>query len=48
MYVSKTVNSIFQLEKGVYFVQISPFLYIVCLLIFSILQIFNGRFLVKL
>ena len=35
-------------KKTVYFVKISPFLLGVCLLIFSILKILDGRFLVKL
>ena len=53
-HVNSTSNTCFQDRKvnvstwkGAYFVQISAFLLVVCLLIFSILKILNGRFLVK-
>lgn len=47
MSVSKLVMSMFQPEQTFFFVQISIILWVVCLLKFSILQIFNDRFLVK-
>ena len=34
-------------SRGVYFLKISSFLYMACLLFFSILKIFKSRFLVK-
>jgi len=53
-YVNNTANVCFQAQKvnvldsrDVYFAKISPFLYIVYLLIFSILKILDGGFLVK-
>jgi len=53
-HVNNTSNTCFQDRKinvltlkDAYFVQISTFLHVVCLLIFSILKILDGRFLVK-
>ncbi len=53
-HVNNTSNTCFQDRKvnvlasrDVYFVKISAFLHVVCLLIFSILKILDGRFLVK-
>ena len=53
-HVNNTSNTCFQERKlnvlasiDVLFVKINTFLHVVCLLIFSILKIFNGRFLVK-
>jgi len=53
-HVNNTSNTCFQGHKinvltlgDVYFVKISPFLQFFCLLIFSILKILDGRFLVK-
>ena len=53
-HVNNTANVCFQgrkinvlPSKDVYFVQISAFLHVVCLLFFSILKISDGRFLVK-
>jgi len=53
-YVNNSLKWCFQERKinvpalrDVYFVKISAFLRVVCLLIFSISQILDGRFLVK-
>jgi hypothetical protein len=53
-HVNNSTNACFQdpkvivsAVKSVFFVKISPFLQFVCLLIFSILKILDGRFLVK-
>ena len=53
-HVNNTANVCFQARKinvsalrDVYFVKISAFLHVVCLLIFSILKILDGRFLIK-
>jgi|GEM_PF-4260137 len=54
IHANNTANVCFQARKvnvsasrDVYFVKISAFLHLVCLLIFSILKILDGRFLVK-